>query len=180
MLKNQTKSLAVLTSGGDAPGMNAAVRAVVRTALDQGVEVYAIYEGYQGLVDGGERIRKMTWDSVGGILQQGGTVIGSARCKVFRTREGRRRAARNLLKRGIDSLVVIGGDGSLTGANLFRQEWPELLSELVEQGEISQKTAKQHPQLKIVGLVGSCTALLTRLMPSPARLPAISARLWSK
>jgi 6-phosphofructokinase 1 len=155
MSKNQTKSLAVLTSGGDAPGMNAAVRAVVRTALDRGVEVYAIYEGYQGMVDGGDRIRKMTWDSVGGILQQGGTVIGSARCQAFRTREGRRQAARNLLEHNIDSLVVIGGDGSLTGANLFRQEWPELLAELVEQGEVSQKKAKQHPQLRIVGLVGS-------------------------
>jgi 6-phosphofructokinase 1 len=155
MSKNQTKSLAVLTSGGDAPGMNAAVRAVVRTALERGVEVYAIYEGYQGMVDGGERIRKMTWGAVGGILQQGGTVIGSARCSAFRTREGRRRAARNLLEHGIDSLVVIGGDGSLTGANIFRQEWPELLAELVEQGEISQKKARQHPHLRIVGLVGS-------------------------
>ena len=72
------KRIAVLTSGGDAQGMNAAVRAVVRTALDQGGEVYAIYEGYQGMVEGGDRIRQMDWDSVGGILQLGGTVIGSA------------------------------------------------------------------------------------------------------
>jgi 6-phosphofructokinase 1 len=77
--------------------MNAAVRAVVRTALDQGVEVYAIYEGYQGMVDGGERIRKMDWDSVGGILQLGGTVIGAARCEAFMTREGRLTAARRTL-----------------------------------------------------------------------------------
>ena len=75
------KQIAVLTSGGDAQGMNAAVRAVVRAALDQGIEVYAIYEGYQGMVDGGKSIRKMDWDSVGGILQLGGTVIGSARCQ---------------------------------------------------------------------------------------------------
>ena len=68
------KRIAVLTSGGDAQGMNAAVRAVVRTALDKGAEIYAIYEGYKGLVDGGKRIRKMDWDSVGGILQQGGTI----------------------------------------------------------------------------------------------------------
>ena len=74
-----TKRIAVLTSGGDAQGMNAAVRAVVRTALDKGAEVYAIYEGYQGLVEGGPRIHKMDWDSVGGILQQGGTIIGTAR-----------------------------------------------------------------------------------------------------
>ena len=72
-----TKRIAVLTSGGDAQGMNAAVRAVVRTALDKGAEVYAIYEGYQGLVEGGPRIHKMDWDSVGGILQQGGTIIGT-------------------------------------------------------------------------------------------------------
>src|SRR5512144_1532087 len=103
-----TKRIAVLTSGGDAQGMNAAVRAVVRTALDKGAEVYAIYEGYQGLVSGGDYIRKMEWDSVGGILHRGGTVIGTARSEEFRTREGRRTAARNLLLVGIDGLVVIG------------------------------------------------------------------------
>jgi len=147
--------MGVLTSGGDAPGMNAAVRAVVRTALDRGAEVYAIYEGYRGMVDGGDRIRVMNWDSVGGILQRGGTVIGSARCSEFRTRDGRRQAARNLLEREIDRLVVIGGDGSLTGANVFRQEWPELLAELVERGEIIQELADRHVNLVIVGLVGS-------------------------
>ena len=73
-----TKRIAILTSGGDAQGMNAAVRAVVRTALDKGADVYAIYEGYQGLVDGASRIHKMDWDSVGGILQQGGTIIGTS------------------------------------------------------------------------------------------------------
>ena len=88
-----TKRIAVLTSGGDAQGMNAAVRAVVRTGIDMKAEVYAIYEGYQGLVEGGERIRKMDWESVGGILQQGGTIIGTARSDEFRTHEGRRKAA---------------------------------------------------------------------------------------
>lgn len=149
------KSLGILTSGGDAPGMNAAVRAVVRSALHHGLNVYAIYEGYQGMVDGGHNIRKMTWDSVVGIMHQGGTVIGSARCAAFRTRAGRLQAARNLLKHNIDNLVVIGGDGSLTGANLFRQEWPGLLAELAEQGQINQATADRHAQLAIVGLVGS-------------------------
>ncbi len=110
-----TKRIAVLTSGGDAQGMNAAVRAVVRTGLDKGAEVYAIYEGYQGLVDGGEFIRKMDWDDVAGILQRGGTIIGTARSEAFRTPEGRHAAACNLLANGIDGLVVIGGDGSLTG-----------------------------------------------------------------
>jgi 6-phosphofructokinase 1 len=154
-LDNKLDRIGVLTSGGDAQGMNAAVRAVVRTALDRGLEVYAIYEGYQGMVDGGDRIRKMAWGSVGGILHQGGTVIGSARCTAFRTREGRRQAARNLLEHEIDGIIVIGGDGSLTGANLFRQEWPELLAELVEQGQIGQELADRHPYLAIVGLVGS-------------------------
>ena len=93
----QKRSLAVLTSGGDAPGMNAAVRAVVRTALSRGAEVYAVYNGYDGMVAGGDAIRKMTWDAVGGILQLGGTVIGSARCAEFHTREGRRQAAQNLV-----------------------------------------------------------------------------------
>ena len=74
----------------------------------------------------------MSWDDVGGIMQRGGTVIGTARCAAFRTREGRLQAAKNLLERDIDRLVVIGGDGSLTGANLFRQEWTSLLAELVE------------------------------------------------
>ncbi|NWF63892.1 MAG: 6-phosphofructokinase [Chloroflexi bacterium] len=150
-----TKRIGILTSGGDAQGMNAAVRAVVRTALDRGVDVYAIYEGYQGLVDDGEYIRKMDWDSVGGILQLGGTVIGSARCEAFRTREGRRRAAKNLIKAGIDGLIVIGGDGSLTGANLFRQEWPELMQELLAAKEITVEEAAEYPNFSIVGLVGS-------------------------
>ncbi len=155
MAWNHKRSLGVLTSGGDAPGMNAAVRAVVRTALDRGVDIYAIYEGYQGMVTGGDYIRKMAWGSVGGILQQGGTVIGSARCAEFRTREGRRTAARNLVSRGIAGLIIVGGDGSLTGASVFRQEWPDLLAELVAQGEIGQEDADAFPQLSIVGLVGS-------------------------
>jgi 6-phosphofructokinase 1 len=150
-----TKRIAVLTSGGDAQGMNAAVRAVVRTALDKGAEVYAVYEGYQGLVEGGDLIQKMSWDSVGGILQRGGTIIGTARCEAFRTPEGRRSAARNMLKNGIDGLVVIGGDGSLTGADLFRHEWPAIIADLLKSGEISPEVATSHPNLLIVGLVGS-------------------------
>jgi 6-phosphofructokinase 1 len=150
-----TKRLAVLTSGGDAPGMNAALRAIVRTALNQGADVYAIYEGYQGLIDGGEFIRKMSWEAVGGILHRGGTVIGTARCAAFRTREGRRLAAYHLLSHEIDNLIVIGGDGSLTGANILATEWPELLGELVELGQISQEMAKQHNHLTVIGLVGS-------------------------
>jgi 6-phosphofructokinase 1 len=149
------KRLAVLTSGGDAQGMNAAVRAIVRTALNKGMDVYAIYEGYKGLIEGGDYIRRMTWEAVGGILQKGGTIIGSARSEGFRSRDGRLKAALNLVTHEIDNLVVIGGDGSLTGANIFRQEWPDLLAELVKAGSISQEIVDQHPYLFIVGLVGS-------------------------
>ena len=149
------KVIGVLTSGGDAPGMNAALRAVVRTALNLGARVFAIYEGYQGMVDGGTQIREMGWNDVGGIMQRGGTMIGTARCAAFRTREGRLKAAKNLVERGIDRLVVIGGDGSLTGANLFRQEWASLVAELAAKGEISEQAAAEHPFLAIVGLVGS-------------------------
>lgn len=149
------RKLAVLTSGGDASGMNAAVRSIVRTALAHNLEVYAVYEGYQGLVDGGDRIKKMDWGSVGGILQRGGTIIGTARCEAFRVREGRLMAALNLVKNGIDNLIVIGGDGSLTGANIFRQEWPELIQELVQRGDINEQDANTYPYLMIAGLVGS-------------------------
>ncbi len=148
-------AIGVLTSGGDAPGMNAALRAVVRTALNRGVAVYAIYEGYQGMVDGGDRIRNMGWDDASGIMQRGGTVIGTARCAAFRTREGRLAAARHLLERDIDRLVVIGGDGSLTGADLFRQEWTSLLAELVQSGAVPAELAERHAYLSIVGMVGS-------------------------
>ena len=148
-------SIAVITSGGDAGGMNPALRAVVRTALHHGIDVHAVQEGYRGLVEGGDAIRRLESKDVGGILQRGGTVIGTARSAEFRTREGRRRAARNLADRGIDALVVIGGDGSLTGANLFREEWPELLAELVEAGELPSELAAAHPVLRLVGLVGS-------------------------
>ncbi len=149
------KKIGVLTSGGDAPGMNAAVRAVVRTGIYMGAEVHAIYEGYQGLVDGGDRIRRLQWSDVGGILHKGGTDIGTARCAEFRERHGRLQAARHLLERGINNLVVIGGDGSLTGANLFSQEWHSLLVELRDNGEISQEQFETQRQLTVMGLVGS-------------------------
>jgi 6-phosphofructokinase 1 len=115
------RRIGVLTSGGDSQGMNAAVRAVVRGALTMGAEAYAIREGYAGMIRGGAHITPLRWDEVGGILHEGGTIIGSARSPEFRTREGRRKAAANLLASGIDGLVIIGGDGSLTGADLFRQ-----------------------------------------------------------
>ena len=148
-------SIAVLTSGGDAGGMNPAIRAVVRTALHHGIDVHAVADGYQGLIQGGDAIRRVESADVSGILQRGGTILGTARSLEFRERDGRRRAARNLLEVGVDALVVIGGDGSLTGANLLREEWPELLSELVDAGEVQPEVAAAHPFLRLVGLVGS-------------------------
>jgi 6-phosphofructokinase 1 len=128
---------------------------VVRAGINRGAEVYAIYEGYQGMIDGGDRIRPMAWTDVGGIVQRGGTIIGTARCPEFRTRAGRKVAVRNLVLHGIDCLIVIGGDGSLTGADLLRREWPELLQELVESGDISPDQAARHRFLALAGLVGS-------------------------
>ncbi|KAM4704761.1 ATP-dependent 6-phosphofructokinase, platelet type isoform 3-T3 [Rhinophrynus dorsalis] len=154
-LSGAGKSIGVLTSGGDAQGMNAAVRAVVRMGIYVEAKVYFIYEGYQGMVDGGDNIMEVSWESVSSILQVGGTIIGSARCKAFRTREGRLKAAHNLVQHGITNLCVIGGDGSLTGANLFREEWSGLLDELVQNGQIDAAAAKEHSHLNIVGMVGS-------------------------
>ncbi|MGV1004374.1 MAG: 6-phosphofructokinase [Candidatus Nanopelagicales bacterium] len=149
------KALAVLTSGGDAQGMNAVVRATVRTAIGRGADVYAIYEGLQGLVDGGDRIKQFGWSSVSSIQHLGGTVIGTARSMEFRERAGRLKAAKNLVNKGIDRLVVIGGDGSLTGTDIFRAEWSGLLDELVATGEISAEQAQRHSHLVIAGVVGS-------------------------
>ncbi|MDQ1538199.1 MAG: 6-phosphofructokinase 1 [Actinomycetota bacterium] len=155
IVPNGPSSIAVLTSGGDAGGMNAAVRAVVRTALSHGIDAYVIYQGYQGLIDGGDAIKRVSSSDVAGILHRGGTVFGTARCAAFRTQEGRRTAVRNLLERRIDSLVVIGGDGSLTAANLFREEWPDFVAKLVEAGDLPLEVAQAHPFLRLVGLVGS-------------------------
>ncbi|XP_074841115.1 ATP-dependent 6-phosphofructokinase, platelet type isoform X2 [Carettochelys insculpta] len=154
-LSGAGKAIGVLTSGGDAQGMNAAVRAVVRMGIYVEAKVYFIYEGYQGMVDGGDNIVEVSWESVSSILQVGGTVIGSARCKAFRTREGRLKAACNLIQRGITNLCVIGGDGSLTGANLFREEWSGLLEELAQNGQIEEEAVKKYAYLNIVGMVGS-------------------------
>ncbi|SDC21830.1 6-phosphofructokinase [Paenibacillus sp. UNCCL117] len=109
------KKIAVLTSGGDSQGMNAAVRAVVRSGLYHGLEVFAVQRGYAGLIN--DDIREMDLRSVGDIIQRGGTILQTARCKEFTTPEGQQLGAENLRRRGIDGLVVIGGDGSYQGAN---------------------------------------------------------------
>jgi 6-phosphofructokinase 1 len=115
--------IAVLTSGGDAPGMNAAIRAVVRTALDKGVDIFGIRNGYEGLIEG--KITPMGARDVGGIIQRGGTILGSARSLEFKTEKGRIKAIRTLNQFGIEGLVVIGGNGSQTGAHaLFEMGFP--------------------------------------------------------
>ncbi|PLW24127.1 hypothetical protein PCASD_06695 [Puccinia coronata f. sp. avenae] len=202
--------IAVLTSGGDSAGMNAAVRSVVRTGISKLCEVYVVREGYEGLVRGneapkeqskkdslvipqsdpprwlktsdrplsanftstyfgadslkdgeadselkGQHIIRVGWDDVGPFLSEGGTLIGTQRSQSFRQLEGRRKAAHNLIIHGINALVVCGGDGSLTGADKLRAEWPEHVKALLASNEISSAQAKNYDQLIIVGLVGS-------------------------
>jgi len=115
------KKIGVFTSGGDSPGMNACLRAVVRTGLNMGVEVTAIYRGYEGMIEGDFEV--MDNHSVSGIIQRGGTIIKTARSEEFRTSEGRKTAAEQLKKAGIDGLIVIGGDGSFRGAMALNQEY---------------------------------------------------------
>ncbi|WP_294344005.1 6-phosphofructokinase [uncultured Clostridium sp.] len=111
------KSIAILTSGGDAPGMNAAIRAVVRTALDKDLKVFGVNRGYSGLINGD--LFEMNRESVSDIIHRGGTILRTARCEEFRTEEGRKRAASVLKVFGIDGLVVIGGNGTFAGAQLL-------------------------------------------------------------
>ncbi|MEG2014633.1 MAG: 6-phosphofructokinase, partial [Clostridia bacterium] len=115
------KRIAVLTSGGDAPGMNAAVRAITRYAISKGMEVFGVESGYQGLMEGD--IKQFTSWSVSDILQRGGTVLKTSRSPEFRTVEGRKRGYETLKKHGIEGLVVIGGDGSFQGAKLLTTEF---------------------------------------------------------
>jgi 6-phosphofructokinase 1 len=115
------KCIGILTSGGDAPGMNAAIRAVTRSAIYNGLEVKGIYRGYRGLLTG--EIVPFKTNNVSNIIQQGGTILKTARCAEFREPEGRKQAYDGMKKEGIDALVVIGGDGSLTGARIFAQEY---------------------------------------------------------
>lgn len=124
--------IGLLTSGGDSPGMNAAIRAVVRTAVYYGYEAYGIYRGYQGLIDG--HITRLTAESVSGIIGRGGTILRSGRCMAFHTPAGRQKAYETLLHHGIHHLIVIGGDGSFRGAQIFTQE---------------------HPDIRIIGLPGT-------------------------
>lgn len=120
-MEYKINTVGVFTSGGDAPGMNAAVRAVTRAAISNGIKVKAIYRGYKGLID--DDIKEFTTQDVSDIIQRGGTIIKSARCEEFKTSEGRKQAYDNLVKEQIDALVAIGGDGTFTGARMFAQEY---------------------------------------------------------
>src|SRR6478752_10107459 len=121
MSAKKVTKIGVLTSGGDAPGMNAAVRAVVRTGIYNGMEVFGIMRGYTGMIE--DDIVKMESRSVANIIQRGGTILKTARCMEFYTPEGRKKAYENLVKRGINGLVIIGGDGSFKGALKFSQDF---------------------------------------------------------
>ena len=115
------KCIGILTSGGDAPGMHAAIRAVTRSAIYNGLKVKGIYRGYKGLITG--EIKEFKTENVSNIIQLGGTILKTARCQEFKTPEGRQIAYETMQKEGIDALIVIGGDGSLTGARLLAQEY---------------------------------------------------------
>ncbi|USR78995.1 6-phosphofructokinase [Arcanobacterium pinnipediorum] len=147
--------IGVLTSGGDAQGMNAVVRAVVRTALHAGAIPFALHEGWKGAIEGGDLIQELSWSSVSNILSKGGTAIGTARSAEFRERSGLKKVVHNLVERGIDRLIAVGGDGTLTGADELREMWPELLEELVAEGSVSPEAGERHKHLRIAGVVGS-------------------------
>ncbi len=120
-MSNTIKKIGVLTSGGDSPGMNAAIRSVVRTCAYHSIDCIGIYRGYEGMIEGD--FKELGPRSVNNIINKGGTILKSARSKEFMTAEGRNKAYVNLVKAGIDSLVIIGGDGSFTGAEIFNSEY---------------------------------------------------------
>ena len=120
-MEKQVKKIAVLTSGGDSPGMNAAIRSTVRTCAYHNVECVGIYRGYEGMIDGD--FIGLDQRSVNNIINKGGTFLKSARSKEFRTKEGRKKAYKQLIKEGVDALVLIGGDGTFTGGMIFNQEY---------------------------------------------------------
>ncbi len=188
-----TKRLGVLTSGGDAPGMNA--RQAPWCVVGPRRRIYAIYEGYRGMIRRGRPDPADDVEFGRRHFAAGGNGDRHGSLSRFPDAGRRKQPCRNLLEREIDGLVVIGGDGSLTGANLLRQEWAELVAELVDEGAVSADLAERHRALSIAGLVGSidndmygtdmtiggtrpCTASPTPSTPSPAPRPAISALWW--
>lgn len=169
------KCIGVLTSGGDAPGMNAAIRAVTRTAIYNGYSVKGIMRGYKGLVD--NEIVDLQSDSVSNIIQQGGTMLKTARSQEFMTPEGRRRAYENMKRNGIDALVVIGGDGSLKGACIFAQEFDVPIVGLpgTIDNDLGVRTLRSATIRRSIRLSRRWTNCVTRL---PAMNASSSSRLW--
>ena len=141
----------MFTSGGDSQGMNAAVRGVARAALSCGIPVYAVWDGYKGLVEG--TMTPLGWTDLSNMIAAGGTKIGTARCAEFRTPEGRQAAVVNLVRSGVGAMVVIGGDGSLTGASILASEWEDHVGAAVAAGVLPEGTVSDP--LHVVGLVGS-------------------------
>ena len=194
------KTIAVMTSGGDAPGMNAAIRAVTRAGISQGFNVKAIYRGYEGLMNG--EIKTFTTENVSGIIGLGGTILKTARSKDFLTDEGKQRAYESLVKEGIDALVVIGGNGSLTGAMEFAKAfdvcciglpgtidndlygtdstigYDTTMNTIMECVDRIRDTAQSHERIFFVEVMGR-EASLRRTPPSPAvrRLPSFPRNL---
>lgn len=123
-MTQEIKRIAVLTSGGDAPGMNAAIRAVVRNAINKDLHVYGIQRGYDGMIRGD--IQRLETSHVGNIIHRGGTILKTARSKAFHTKEGRKTAYENLMYNDIDACIVIGGNGTFTGAEVFGKEYPDI------------------------------------------------------
>lgn len=151
MPKSTIRSIAVLTSGGDAPGMNGAIRAILRTAIKWGSTVYGVYNGYDGLIK--DSIVELGWDSVGYHSSHGGTFLSSARSTKFMCKEGRKIATYNLAKRGIEGLFVLGGDGSIKGSTVLRDEWKKNIDELIDEQKLD--TEKRDLKLKIVAIPSS-------------------------
>eukprot|EP01130_Rhizamoeba_saxonica_P013749 TRINITY_DN5906_c0_g1_i4.p1 TRINITY_DN5906_c0_g1~~TRINITY_DN5906_c0_g1_i4.p1 ORF type:complete len:623 (-),score=144.58 TRINITY_DN5906_c0_g1_i4:610-2478(-) len=146
--------LAVMTSGGDAQGMNGAVRSVTRNSILFGRQVVAIYEGFHGLVN--NNFKELEWDSVSGFLEMGGTAIGTTRCLEYKNDiEIRKKAAYNLIINEVTDWIVIGGDGSLTGANTLREEWETHVDSLLEEQLITEEQAELHAHIRVIGIVGS-------------------------
>ncbi|KAJ4169189.1 phosphofructokinase beta-subunit [Fusarium falciforme] len=146
-----------MTSGGDAPGMNSNVRAIVRSAIFKGCRAFVVMEGYEGLVRGGpEYIKEFHWEDVRGWSAEGGTNIGTARCMEFKKREGRLLGAQHLIEAGVDALIVCGGDGSLTGADLFKIRMAFFDRGIArKQTEFPTNNTKECKHLNICGTVGS-------------------------
>ena len=161
------KTIGILTSGGDAPGMNAAIRAITRSAIFNGWKVFGIYRGYEGLIGGD--FKELTTESVSNTIQKGGTILKTARSKEFMTPEGRAKAYANLQKFEVDALIVIGGNGSLTGAQDFAREYDipvigydTALNTIVECVDKIRDTANSHDRIFFIEVMGRDAGFLAQ------------------